>query len=307
MEASKVIPVAEGRQEYDLPSNFKVEFDDGFRFSSAFNGDLLTPLVKMTPLELDQFTDYDETSDYPTDYYLNHNDTTNNRKLNIWPKPEATDYSTTLGVGTTTTSFSNTAFSYLVNGVSTAKAANLVGTAFSAANTINTAAAAGIFWGGWLVQISSAGTITTKPCGGLSNQVYTSKDATLAALPDADTNNSIVGYIVVAATTGADWVANTDVLTSGTGNTSVTFYNATAMLNLRYYKYLDALSSVSATFDTTTDMISIECPQLVIWLCVEELIKLRDPSLLQVAQRQITVEADRIFTKDWKYKKANYL
>jgi hypothetical protein len=305
MEKTKVIPIFEGRQTYDLPSDFKEEMT--MRFSNVSNGDFLDPLTKINPLQIDRdFKDYSETSDYPENYYIDYNDTTNLRRLNLYPKPDDTKYSPTIGVGTTTTSFSNDAFSFLVDGTLVAQAANAVGTAFSAANTINTAAAVGTFWGGWLLQVTSAGVISTKPCGGLANQVYTSEDACLDALPDADSGNIAFGVITVNSGSGIDWVANTDVLISGTGNTSVNFYNITAFLNLRYYKYLPALSGTTETFDVYEDEISIECPDWLIWLCVRNISIVRYDEIMKAnGVDEIMIESEKMFRKNWRYLNAN--
>jgi hypothetical protein len=305
MEKTCRIPILVGKQTYDLPSDFKEEMT--MRFSNASDGDLEEPLVKINSLQIERdFTDYDAESEYPENYYIDYNDTTSRRRLNLYPKPKETDYTVTLGVGSTATSFSNTAFSYLVDGTLTAKAANAVGTVFTAANTINVGATAGYYWGGWLVQITNAGVLSTKPCGGLANQVYTSEDAVLVALPDADSGNIAVGVIVVKSGSGIDWVANTDVLTSGTGNTSVTFYNISTFLNLRYYRYLETLSGTDGTFDASEDEISIECPDWLVWLCVEDYSKIRyDMNLLQMAQQQILLEGEKMFQKNWKYANAN--
>jgi hypothetical protein len=135
---------------------------------------------------------------------------------------------TVLDPGSTTHQIESTAFTYRIDGMPYAKAAVTAGTAFSAANTINTGAAAGIYWGVWLVQINAAGTISTKPGGGLADQVYTSEALAIAALPAADAGNVAMGYLTIACTTDVDWVAQTDDIVSGSDNTSVTFYPAAA-------------------------------------------------------------------------------
>lgn len=96
---------------------------------------------------------------------------------------------------------------------------------FSAANTINTGAAAGDYWGAWLVQINAAGAISTKPAGGLADQVYASEAAAIAALPAVDASNVQLGYITVEANNGADWVANTDDLTAASDCQAANFYD----------------------------------------------------------------------------------
>lgn len=101
---------------------------------------------------------------------------------------------------------------------------------FSAAYTINTAAAAGIKWGVFLVQIDDTGTVTTKAPA--SNQTYTSEALAIAALPAVDTGNTAIGYITVAALTGADWVATTDDLTPASDCEDANFYDATPVTPL---------------------------------------------------------------------------
>jgi hypothetical protein len=135
---------------------------------------------------------------------------------------------TALSTGSTPENIASTAFSYRIDGAPANKAAVAAGTAFSAADTINTGAAGGVFWGVWLVQIDIAGTISTKPGGGLSDQVYASEVLAIAALPAATAANAAIGYVTIAATAGADWVAITDDITDGSDNTSVDFYNTAA-------------------------------------------------------------------------------
>lgn len=131
----------------------------------------------------------------------------------------------TLSAGSTAENIATTAFTYRIGGTTYRKAAVAAGTAFTAADTINTGAAVGTYWGVWLVQINAAGTITTKPGGGLSDQVYANEAAAVAALPAPDDSNVAVGFVTIAATADADWVAQTDDITSGSDNTSTTFYS----------------------------------------------------------------------------------
>lgn len=98
---------------------------------------------------------------------------------------------------------------------------------FSAANTINNGTAAGFFYGAWLVQVDAAGTVTTKPAGGLADQVYATEAAAIAALPAADAAKVAIGYITVEAKTGAKWTATTDDLTAGSDCQTRAFYDAT--------------------------------------------------------------------------------
>jgi hypothetical protein len=96
---------------------------------------------------------------------------------------------------------------------------------FSAANTINTGTAAGFYWGAWLVQINAAGTVSTKPSGGLADQVYATEAAAITALPGSDALNCAIGFITVQTKTGARWTANTDDMTAGSDCTVAYFYD----------------------------------------------------------------------------------
>lgn len=121
---------------------------------------------------------------------------------------------------------------YTIAGLAYTKAAtdNLV---FSAADTINTGAAAGTLWGIWLVQIDAAGAISTKP--GAADMTYANEAAAIAALPAVDASNVQLGYITVQALEATDWVANTDNLTvgGGAGNcTARSFYDLPAAKSL---------------------------------------------------------------------------
>ena len=111
---------------------------------------------------------------------------------------------------------------YTVNGVPYTKAAtdNLN---FSAADTINTGTATGDFFGSWVVQINAAGTVSTKPAGGLTDQVYASAALAEAALPAADADKAALGYITIGATTDGDWVAITDDMTPASDCQTATF------------------------------------------------------------------------------------
>jgi len=121
----------------------------------------------------------------------------------------------TLTISATTEKFKTTTTAvYTIAGVTYTKAAtdDLV---FSAANTINTAAAAiGVAYGIWLVQIDAAGTVSTKPGGGLADQVYASSALAIAALPAVDAGNASLGYILVASPDQTAFTANTTALTT---------------------------------------------------------------------------------------------
>lgn len=99
---------------------------------------------------------------------------------------------------------------------------------FTAAGTINTAAAAGQYWGIWLVQIvPSTGVISTKAPS--VDQVYASTGAALAALPAVDTGNVALGHIRVQSKEATAWIANTDDMTPASDCAAVTFTDATPL------------------------------------------------------------------------------
>lgn len=115
------------------------------------------------------------------------------------------------------------------NGIQFTKAATTA-LVFASAYTINTAAVAGIKYGVFLVQITDTGTITTKAPA--ADQSYASAALAIAALPAVDTGNTRIGYIVVGAPTGADWVATTDDLTAASDVSSVSFVDETVVASL---------------------------------------------------------------------------
>jgi len=134
---------------------------------------------------------------------------------------------TALGVGSNPKQIASTAFQYRIDGVPYHKDA-VVGTAFSAADTINTGAAAGFFWGIWAVQIDAAGTVTTKSPA--ADQVYASEALAIAALPVADAGNVVIGYVTVKTKENVDWVAQTHDLTDASDCTEANFYNTASSI-----------------------------------------------------------------------------
>ncbi len=80
-----------------------------------------------------------------------------------------------------------------------------------------------------LVQISDAGTISTKTPGATQTtaMAYNTAPLALAALPAVDAGNTVIGYIAIANNAGT-WTANTDDLTDGSDLTTATFVDATA-------------------------------------------------------------------------------
>lgn len=136
-----------------------------------------------------------------------------------------------------------------INGAQFDKAAtdNLV---FTANDTINTAPDTGFFFGSWLVQVDAAGTVSTKPAGGLSDQVYATAAAAEAALPAADANKVAIGYITVKSLEDSAWTANTDDLTDASDCTTATFNDATVQDDTE-------LAKVNAAADMTAAVISV--------------------------------------------------
>ncbi|MCG7853059.1 MAG: hypothetical protein MIO92_11115, partial [Methanosarcinaceae archaeon] len=247
---------------------------------------------------------------------------------------------TTLSVGSTAENIANTACRYRVNGTSYTASANAVGTAFTSADTINTAGSTGLYWGVWAVQINSSGTISTKSPS--SNQVYTTEALAIAALPSADTDNVILGYVTVNSLSHTAWTAGTDDLTDGSDCTEANFYNSvtgvdnteeyplyyyvapqsttyrkimflpvpeedkTDGIYIRHYQYLAGLADDNDTWDAYEDQISTEAPELLIWMAVKDLaMTQRDSILMQTASMNL-IEYFKLFkSKDWNYKIAN--
>lgn len=162
---------------------------------------------------------------------------------------------TTLSAGSTTHQIASTAFQFAILGVPEAKGAVAAGTAFSAADTINTGAATGQFWGAWLVQITTGGTISTKSVG--ADQVYATEAEAIAALPEADTGNVAMGYVTVQSNTDVAWTAGTDDLVAESDCADVNFYSAasvadqTATLDASAFAVTSDGNIQSATVDTT--------------------------------------------------------
>lgn len=77
-----------------------------------------------------------------------------------------------------------------------------------------------------LIQVEPRGTISTKVP--TATQAYADAPTALAALPAADAGNVALGYIAIEAG-AADWTANTDDLTNGSGLTTATFVDATPL------------------------------------------------------------------------------
>jgi hypothetical protein len=115
-----------------------------------------------------------------------------------------------------------TAFTYVVEGIPVSKSA-AEDLEFSAANTINTGGAASALWGAWLFQVNASGTISTKPAGGLTDQVYATEQEALDALPDVDSGNIAIAYLTLQVKASQTWTCNTTEFDSGTVVNDYTF------------------------------------------------------------------------------------
>jgi len=133
----------------------------------------------------------------------------------------------TLAIGSTPENVSTTAFQFRIDGVTETKAAVTAGTALTAA-TINTGTAVGTYMGGFLIQITTGGTISSLPSG--TDQVHTTVAAALAAAqaitPTAA--NVAVGYVVVTANADSAWTAGTDDLTPASDCLTAAYTSASA-------------------------------------------------------------------------------
>ena len=138
---------------------------------------------------------------------------------------------TTLSVGSTAENVATTAFQFRIDGVTVAKAAVAAGTALTAA-TINVGTATGDYWGGFALQITSAGVISSKAAA--ADQVLTTEGAARVAAMEitADAGNVIIGWFTVEANTDSAWTAGTDDLTAASDCQAVNFYSAPSSLTL---------------------------------------------------------------------------
>jgi hypothetical protein len=137
---------------------------------------------------------------------------------------------TTLSKGSTPENVANTAFQFRIDGVTYAKAAVSAGTALGITDTINNAGATGIFYGGFVVMIVGAGTVTFKAAA--ADQVFTTAAAAeAAARAIATTAGTVtVGWFVVGSKADTKWTAGTDDLDGdGSSDSSyVAYYSAPA-------------------------------------------------------------------------------
>jgi len=132
----------------------------------------------------------------------------------------------TLAIGSTPENVSTTAFQFRIDGVPELKAAVTAGTALTAA-TINVGTAVGTYYGGFVLQITTGGTISSLPSG--TDQVHTTAAAALAAAqaitPTAA--NVAIGYVVVTANADSAWTAGTDDLTPASDCVTASYSSAT--------------------------------------------------------------------------------
>jgi hypothetical protein len=302
METVRRFALADGLAQY--APNISLKEEISLKLEDYATGDYHDPLTKLNLNNIDSsFSDIDGEEEYPTHYYMDYNDTLDLRRFTFKKTPSDTTYSTELSVGSTATRIANTAFKYQLNGTAYTGSANAAGSTFTTANTINTAAGAGTFWGAWSVEIDSSGNVYTYPAGGLSNQVYTSEAEAISNLP-APTYHPM-GFVTIECNTGASWTANTDDLTEGSDCTSCNFYNATVVCELRYWKYYADLSSVDGTLDSTTDEISVHCKDLLAWMCVKDIVTIQhDWEMLQIAERNIAEHEAILRNRDFNYRMA---
>ncbi|MCP4595076.1 hypothetical protein, partial [Neptuniibacter sp.] len=248
---------------------------------------------------------------------------------------------TTLSTGTTPEEIASTAFDCRINGVAYTVAA--ADSTFTAADTINTGAAAGSFWGVWLIQVNSAGTISTSSPS--ADQVYTTEALAIAALPSVTADNVSIGYVAVQSNSGASWTANTDDLTAGSDCLDLNYYNTasaidadqntewplyyyimptstvgtlriiilplpeeskTEALYIRYWKYLPDLSNTVETWDAYEDEISTNCPDLLIWMGVADIaVTQENQNLAMMAQSKIALHKSEFKNLNFTQKNAN--
>jgi hypothetical protein len=72
-------------------------------------------------------------------------------------------------------------------------------------------------WGLFLLSVQTGGTKTITPSASLA---YATEALAIAAIPTVPTNEAILGYITVKATSGAIWDATTDSLAGGLSGTA---------------------------------------------------------------------------------------
>lgn len=151
-----------------------------------------------------------------------------------------------LAIYSTPTQFKTTTqATYTIGGQTLTKAATNALT-FTAAHVVSANK-----FGVVLVQIDAAGAISTKVPS--ATQAYTSAVLALAALPLPDVNKAALGYIAIAANTGA-WTANTSDMTNGSGLTTATFVDAitTSQVPVAFTVLTDSLGRCDFNVKDTT-------------------------------------------------------
>jgi hypothetical protein len=131
-----------------------------------------------------------------------------------------------LAVGSTATNIANGLFYYLINGANASKAANAIGTAFSAVHKV-----AASKFGAITVWINAAGSITTKINSSAQTDTLSFDTAALALANAASTTpptDTIKIGTVLIENDGVLWNANTQNLTPGGDVTTSTFFNETS-------------------------------------------------------------------------------
>ncbi len=203
------------------------------------------------------------------------------KELVISPRESANDLTAigTLVIDATPEKFKTTTTSTvrIAGGLHDKSAATAI--AFSAADTINTAAAAGYFWGVWLVQVNAAGTVSTKPGGGLSDQVYATKVAAVNAIPEPDAAQVGLGHILIQANTGAAWTAQTDDMTAGSDLSLISFVDFAASESV----FLNVAEQTDGLEESVYEFLYIDYIKYVGWTTCPEVF--RQYAYLRAARR----------------------
>jgi len=125
---------------------------------------------------------------------------------------------------TTKDKFDATAAAGAIDGIALSVSAT-TNIEFSAANTINSGAAASALWGAWLIQVNAAGTYSTKPSNGLTNQIFATEQEAIDFLPDVDSGNVRAGYVTIQMTASNTFTCNT------------TEFDAAAVNDVNWYSF----------------------------------------------------------------------
>lgn len=172
---------------------------------------------------------------------------------------------------------------FTVDGVFKSKAP-ATAIAFSAAHKVTAAK-----YGAILVQISAAGTVSTKVVA--SPQAYNSAAEALAALPAADAARTALGYIAIQAGV-ADWTAQTDDLVAASDLAAVSFNNYGVRKPLTGAITPLALQTVAGVVsETAADVNILEDEWLVIIATTDGDAALTDGSV-HIVTRPRTLRAD---------------